>query len=117
MKCRRLDSNGDYVFGNNFGDFIDGKEAIAQSIRTKVMLMSGEWWENISIGIPFFESILGNVSEDSVNMTATLLITQRILEIEEVVEVKDVKVYNEGRLFRITLEAVTTEGDINVEVG
>lgn len=117
MKYRRFDSNGDYTFGNNNGSFLNGVEAIAQAIKTKVMLFSSEWWEDISIGIPMFESILGNVSSENDNMTYTLLITKRIKEIEEVIEVKNVKVVNSNRKLSFEIDVLTTEGEITVEVG
>ena len=52
MKYRKLDENGDYSFGNNSLDFISDADAIAQAIKTKILLFYGEWWENTAIGIP-----------------------------------------------------------------
>ena len=54
MKYRKQLANGDYSFGNNIQDFYTGQEAIAQAIKTKILLFYGEWWEDISQGIPMF---------------------------------------------------------------
>ena len=58
MKYRKLDENGDYVFGNNSYDYIEKDEAIAQAIKTKLYLFYGEWWEDISLGLQFIETAL-----------------------------------------------------------
>ena len=44
MKYRKLDNNGDYSFGSGFSDFVYDKNAIAQAIKTKILLFYGEWW-------------------------------------------------------------------------
>ena len=53
MKYRKLTSTGDYSFGNNMNDFVEGSEAIAQAIKTRVLLFYREWWESV-LWIPSF---------------------------------------------------------------
>lgn len=43
MKYRKLDNTGDYSFGSGLTDFVENKEAIAQAIKTKILLFYGEW--------------------------------------------------------------------------
>ena len=51
MICRRLDENHDYCFGRGFGDYLQdvsgNPEAIAQSIKTRLLLFLGEWWKDL----------------------------------------------------------------------
>lgn len=116
MRYRKLDENGDYTFGNNSQDYIDGLEAIAQAIQTKVLLFYGEWWENIGIGIPMFQSIIGQMDPENLKMSASLLITQRIMEVEGVLSVENLEIERDGRSLRYTIDVNTTEGQTIVEV-
>lgn len=118
MLYRRLDQNGDYVFGNNKLDYISGKEAVAQAIKTKIMLFYQEWWENISAGIPMFQSIVGKVADVNLQMAITLLVTNRVQEIPEVVSVKDVKVNSDSsnRVISLELKVDTIYGEDYVGV-
>lgn len=117
MKYRRLDSNGDYVFGNNELDYISGKEAIAQAIQTKIKLYYQEWWENISIGIPMFQSIVGKVANQNLKMTASLLLIDRIKEVEGVISVKNVQVIVDNRVISFEIEVETSYGDVDINLG
>lgn len=117
MKYRRLDSNGDYVFGNNELDYISGKEAIAQAIQTKIKLYYQEWWENISIGIPMFQSIVGKVANQNLKMTASLLLIDRIKEVEGVISVKNIQVTVDNRVISFEIEVETSYGDVDINLG
>lgn len=118
MIYRKLDANGDYVFGNNKLDYIDGKEAVAQAIKTKICLFYQEWWENLSLGIPMFQSIIGKVADSNEQMTITLLVTQRITEISEVTTVKNVEINynNDVRTISLSLNVDTIYGEVKTEV-
>lgn len=68
MIYRMLDSNGDYVLGNGSSQFFSGPEAVAQAIVTHIKLLLGEWWEDVNLGTPLFQSILGKPgSEEHLN--------------------------------------------------
>lgn len=116
MKARKLTSSGDYSFGTNDQDYISGVEATAQSIRTKVLLFYGEWWENLGIGIPMFQSLIGQVNPENLKISASLLITDRIKEIPEVVSVDEVVVERIGRSLYFSIKVTTDEGQTSVEV-
>ena len=55
MITRALDTNGDIVTSGK--QFIEGSEATAQTIKTNLKLFIGEYFRDISIGLPFFEKI------------------------------------------------------------
>lgn len=61
IKVRRLDENNDPVFGGGMNDYITDADAVAQIIRTRLQLYRGEWWEDLNIGIPMWQSILGQM--------------------------------------------------------
>lgn len=58
MKYRKLDENGDYIIGCR-DEMHDGTEAVAQAVKTRLLLLFGEWWENRQDGTPLFEKVLG----------------------------------------------------------
>lgn len=113
MKARKLDSNYDYVFGNNSQDYVDGAEAVAIAVRTKVLLFYKEWWEDRSLGIPMFESIMGQVNKNNIRMAAISLITKRILEVPEVKKVDSVDVVFHEKERGMTVQATIQYGKSN----
>lgn len=107
MKYRKLDENGDYTFGNNAFDFIDKDEAIAQAIKTKLYLFYGEWWENVALGLPMFQSILGQVSNDNLKRTVILLSAEQIESIDEVSSVDSIDVLVSARQLTLNIDVTT----------
>ena len=116
LKYRVLDKDGDYSFGSNDQDYTSGIDAIAQAVKTKVLLFYGEWWENIGIGIPMFQSIIGQMNPEALKTSASLLITQRIMELPEVISVDDVEITRVGRTLNFKISINTDEGQTTVEV-
>lgn len=76
MQYRLLDENKDYSFGKGSQNMITGTEAVAQAIYTRLLLLQGEWWEDLDDGLPLMQRILGF---RNTQQAADLLIRQRIL--------------------------------------
>lgn len=54
MRYRKLDQNGDMQFGHGGGDFWhDRPEAVGQSVKTRLLLFSGEWFLDTTAGTPW----------------------------------------------------------------
>lgn len=87
MKYRRLDNNGDYVFGFGKNSFLDGVEAIAQAVTTRLKLLRGEWWENLNDGLPLWQEILGNSGSNQHLAYVDNLITERIINTPGVTQI------------------------------
>ena len=60
MKYRKLDENGDYTFGQGSQGFLTDTNACAQAIKTRLALYEGEWWEDLTTGLPLWQKILGS---------------------------------------------------------
>jgi len=76
MRYRKLDSNGDMQFGGQQSDFYrDVPEAPAQAVLTRLLLVAGEWYIDMSQGTPYQGGILGKYTSDS----AEPIIRDRIL--------------------------------------
>lgn len=111
MKYRALDPNGDYSFGKNIQDFISSTGAVAQAIKTNLLLLKGEWWEDLNEGLPFFQSILGPGTPDHVS-AADLLIRERITKTQGVSEILDFQsVYeSKSRSYSVSCKVKITSG-------
>lgn len=60
MIYRALDLNGDYTFGRAGGNFlVDSREAVAQAVQTRLKLIQGEFFLDITAGTPYNSEILG----------------------------------------------------------
>lgn len=68
MRYRRLSKDHDYMFGRGHDDYIQdvvgSPDAIAQAIKTRLLLFTGEWWEDLRDGLPLWQRILGGRLRD-----------------------------------------------------
>ena len=60
MRYRKLDANGDYVFGQQQNSFwIDAPQGVAQAVQTALLLFAGEWFLDLTAGVPWMQNVLG----------------------------------------------------------
>lgn len=86
MRYRKLDENGDFTFGHGDLDYYkDNPEAVAQAVRTRLMLWAGEWFLNQDEGTPWGLRVLGKNSAADYDP----LIRLRILETRGVNSIED----------------------------
>lgn len=118
MRYRKQEEyTNDYTFGYGVGNFYGGNTAVAQAIKTKILLFYGEWWENLGLGIPMFQSIIGQANKNNVNIAAQSLLRKRILEVEEVTSIVSLTATIENRNFSCEVVCKTDNEEIvTVEV-
>lgn len=81
MRYRKLDANGDYVFGHQQADFYrDQPEAAAQAVQTRLGLFTGEWFLDTTEGTPWRTDVLGKYTQNVYDAT----LKARILETDGV---------------------------------
>lgn len=115
MKYRKL-VDGDYSFGNNKNDFVTGTLAVSQAIKTNLLLLYGEWWEDIDKGLPLFLHILGQAGMPQNVQAADLLVRDVISNTPGVTNIKKFTSTYENRTYSLTCTVETQYGDATVEV-
>ena len=58
MKYRKLDANGDYLFGGSGEFFVDSPDAVRQAIQTRLLLLTREWFLDAQEGTPYDPDIV-----------------------------------------------------------
>ena len=71
--------NNDPVEGPNGPVFLTDIDAVAQIIYTTLRLLLGEWWENLTIGFPLFQSLIGSSGSPTNQAGVMMIIQQTIL--------------------------------------
>lgn len=113
MRYRRLDNEGDYTFGAGSADMLLDIEACAQAIKTRLWLLFGEWWEDLTDGLPLFQKVL---AQHDINI-ASEAIRDRIIKTPHVTSI----IYfsadwdNEQRQLAISCVVETDYGQLTVE--
>jgi hypothetical protein len=60
MRYRELDANGDYTFGRNGQNWlVNSPAAVGQLIETTLKLFQGEWFLDLTKGVPWLTAIIG----------------------------------------------------------
>lgn len=89
MKYRILDENGDYSFGKGQQNLTYGTYAVTQAIQTRLKLLKGEWWENTELGLPLYQSILGQSGVTEKIYIIDTLIKEQIVGTQDVIGIID----------------------------
>lgn len=87
MRYRKLTSTGDYRFGQSQDDFLTGIEATAQACKTRLDLWQGNFWRDLSDGLPMLQQILGQPGSAENLASVDSLIAERIRNTPEVQQV------------------------------
>jgi hypothetical protein len=60
MRVRKVDENGDMVFGGDQAAFLrNSPDAVAQIVESRLNLWQGEWYLDLSDGTPYEQNVLG----------------------------------------------------------
>jgi len=122
MRYRKLDEFDDYTLGKR-DEFYTDTNAVAQAVKTRLLLLRGEWWENPADGTPLFEEVLGRRFRTDEPLTEVdLVLSERITGTEGVAEIAefDSGINAETRVYTadITIKTVyDTEFQIQLSSG
>lgn len=114
MRYRMLDVDGDYSFGKGQQNITYGTYAVSQAIKTRLLLLKGEWWENTEEGLPLFQSILGHSGAINNLIIVDNLIKERIVKTKDVITIKNFESSFENRNYSFSCTVETKYGDATV---
>ena len=106
-----LDSNHDIIIGRG-ATRVGGAEQIAQLVKCRLLTLLGEWKQDTSLGIPWFESIFTkNVRTADIQLTIANIIrgtagVQQLISIELDADYR-------ARTLTITFTAISDYGNIS----
>ncbi len=83
MRYRKLDPAGDYQMGHGAADYhVNTPEGVAQAVKTRLALLAGEWFLDLTEGTPYATHVWGKHTRD----TYDPILRRRILRTEGVSE-------------------------------
>lgn len=111
MRYRALDADGDYQLGRSAQDFLqDSPDAVAQAVKTRLLLLRGEWFLDVTEGTPYATEILGT----GTTPTYDLAIRSRILGTKGVTAISSYESARNGRALTVSATIDTAYGRASV---
>lgn len=114
MKYRILDNDGDYMFGKGNQHITYGIHAVAQAIRTRLLLLKGEWWEDLEDGLPLFQDILGRAGTGERLLLVDSIIKERIVKTKNVINIESFSSSYEQRKYSVQAIVNTRFGKLTL---
>ncbi len=114
MKYRRLDDNWDYCFGRGQQNYLTGVDAVAQAIKSRLLLLYHEWWEDLGDGLPLWERILGTSGSEENRQAVDLIIRDRISGTDGVSSVLQFDSSYERRIYKFKATVETLYGTLYI---
>ena len=107
--CQLNDAQyNDPVMGSNGRVFLTDVDAVAQIIYTTLRLLLGEWWENMTIGFPLFQSLIGSSGSPTNQAGVMLIIQQTILSCPYVIQIVDFSFIHNTATLASTFQAIVS---------
>lgn len=116
MRYRALSvPDRDYTFGQAQANFlVNSPAAVAQSVLTRLLLFTGEWFLNLAEGMPWSISVLGKGTKALYDQAIQqrVLATQNVLSIDAYASSLD----DTTRSLSVEMTITTSFGQVNVQV-
>lgn len=109
-KNLKLDSNWDIIIGRG-ATRTSGVDFVAQNVKSRLLTLLGEWQQDKSLGLPWFEGLLGkHVREADIQLAVSNIIsrTNNVLYVIKV----NVEAEYSTRKVNISFVAESTYGQI-----
>ena len=107
-----LDADNDPIFAD--GTSLTDGAAVNQAVLTRLRLFFGEWWENLTLGLPVFQLMLGQLASQRGLNAMQAAVQQVISGTPYVTSVTSVQVsFNNGQ-FGFTAVVQTAFGPVSI---
>jgi hypothetical protein len=87
---------------------------VAQVILTQLRLFMGEWWENLNLGLPVFQAMLGQLAIPANQVAMQSLVQALVQGAPFVTGVSSVTAAFENGAFKFSASVQTAFGPVNV---
>lgn len=102
MRYRKLDEDDDMTFGHGSADYLqDNPECVGQAVLTRLRLLRGEWFLDLTAGTPYVPLIFGKHTDQ----TYDLAIRERILDTQGVLGIAEYESIFDGETRRLSISA------------
>jgi len=113
MKYRQLDEDGDYLLGRSAPFLVDSPEVVVQAIKTRLRLMTDEWFLDLDAGTNYSGNIFGYGTQG----VRDLEVQQRILNTQGVRSlISYTSEVTADRQFLVTATIDTTYGSLTITI-
>jgi hypothetical protein len=111
----QLDASYDPIFLTSAS--LQDLQAVEQAIKTRILLFEGEWWEDLNLGTPMFQEILGASATPNGQQIMSAALAARIAGTPYVAATQNVSaVFNPTtRKFSFSATAQTSFGQASVQ--
>ena len=118
MILRPVDENGDMLPALSSSSMLSGTEAVAELIRDRLSLYTGDWWENPALGNEVLQMLRDSRPTKSDAQAMAAYLTSYIRETPGVLNVRDMVCTPDGRrlLFSCTADTSNSSVTINYEL-
>lgn len=94
--------------------FTYGRFAVSQAIKTTLALLQKEWWEDVTAGVPLFQSILGQPGTTDRIAIVDMLYKKAISGVQDVISIQDFTSGYEDRTYTFACSVTTKYGIVAV---
>ena len=115
MIMRPADSSGDALPVTSARDLFRGAQAVAELVRDRLKLFTGDWWENPSWGNAAIDMLRETRFTEADQQTLAAYISSYIRETEGVLEVRDQEYSVAGGAFHFSCTVDTGDGEASVD--
>jgi hypothetical protein len=116
IMVQQIDANCDPIEGPNGPVFLSDLDAVAQIIYTTLRLLLGEWFQNLTIGFPLFQSLIGASGSPTDQAGVMLIIQQTILSCPYVLQIVDFSFEFNSATMASTFSAVVSSAFGNIVI-
>lgn len=86
MRVRKLSPTGDMTWGSGILNFwVDVPDGVGQKVQTSLLLWLGEFYLDVTVGMPWIQGVLGYHSQD----TADAIVQDYVLNIDNVTGIEN----------------------------
>lgn len=112
LRVRRLDADGDWSYGYSLNDYLIGKDAIGQNIKTRLKEYLGDCFFNLGAGIAW-DIRLGQTQQEELLKSDTYRI---IKDTDGVLGISEHNMTIQNRHALIQTRTQTSDGQLTIEV-